>query len=88
VITVIGGDIVGNHRIRLELVGNSPGGTRSSGFIDIGTIRVESEPVGLSQTCTRLEWGRDVICVESEDWVGEGGKQGISKGGMRQRWIA
>ena len=78
VIAVIGRDIVGDHRIRLELVGDSLGTTQSGGFIDIGAVRVESESVGPSQTRARLEWGRSIICVESR-------KQGISEGGVRRR---
>jgi len=48
VITVIGGYIVGNHRVWLELVDNSSGSTRSIFFVDIGAVRVESESVGPS----------------------------------------
>jgi len=57
VVTVIREHIVGNHRIRLEWVGKSSASTQSSGFVDIGAMRVDSEFVELSQTGTRVEWG-------------------------------
>jgi len=87
VIAVIGGQIVDDRRIRLELVGNRFASARSIFFVDIGAVRVESEPIGQSQTRARLEWGRNIICVESGGWVVGGVNQGISEGGMRQRWI-
>jgi len=48
VITVIGRHVVGDHRVRSKLVDKSSGGTRSSGIVDIGAVRVESESVGSS----------------------------------------
>ena len=87
-ITVIGEHVICNHRKRLEWVGNSTVSTQCSGSVDIGTVRVESEFVDFSQASARVEWSRSIICVESEDWVGEGGEQGISRGEVRQRWIA
>jgi len=86
VITVIGGQIVDDRRIRLELVGNRSASACSIFFVDIGAVRVESESVGQSQARARLEWGRNIICVESGGWVVGRVNQGVSEGGMRQRW--
>jgi len=87
VITVIGGQIFEDRRVRLELVGNRFASARSIFFVNIGAVRVESESVGLSQARACLEWGRNIICVESGGWVEEGVKEGISESGIRQRWI-
>jgi len=85
VITVIGGQIFGDRRVRLELVGDSTASARSIFFVNIGAVGVKSESVGLSQARARVEWGRNIICVESGGWVKVGVEQGISEGGMRQR---
>ena len=53
--------------------------TRSIGSIDVDAVRVKPELVDLSQTGVNIEWGRDVVCVESEDWIGERDRQGISE---------
>ena len=68
VIAVFGGHIIviSEHRIRLKLVVSSSSGTRFSRPIDIGAVRVESEPVESSQTSMNAEWGCSVICAESE----------------------
>jgi len=84
VITVIGGQILGDRCVRSELVGHGITGTRSIVVADIGAVGVESESVGLSQARASLEWGRNIICVESGSWIEVGVKQGISEGGMRQ----
>ena len=42
--------------IRTYLAATSIVSTQSSAFVDIGTLRVESKPVGLSQTGARVEW--------------------------------
>ena len=71
--TVIGEHVVGDRRIWLELVGEGILGTSSGGFIDVGAVRVEPKLVQLSQARASAEWGRCIVCVESEDWVGQGG---------------
>ena len=53
--------------------------TRSIGSVDVDAVRVKPELVDLSQTGVNIEWGRDVVCVESEDWIGERDGQGISE---------
>ena len=83
VITVIGEYVVGNHRRRMELVGEGSASTQSSSFVDIGAVRVESEFVELSQTGVDVERGCSVICVKSEDWIGQRGGQGVSEGTVR-----
>ena len=49
------------------------------GSVDVGTVPVKPELVDLSQTGVNAKWGRDVVCVESEDWVGERDGQGVSE---------
>ena len=81
---VIGDHVVGDRCVRLELVCNGIFGTHSRSFTDVGAVRVEPEPVELSQTGASVEWGRSVICIEPEDWLREGGRQGISGIEVRQ----
>jgi len=53
---IIGEHVVGDRHIWSELVCSGSAGTRSSSYIDIGAVRVESEFVDLSQTSASVEW--------------------------------
>ena len=70
--------------MRLELVCHVSSGTHSRSLTDVGIVRVEPKLVELSQTSASVEWGRSVICVESEDRVRERDRQCVSEGGMRR----
>ena len=72
--TVVGEHVAGDHRIRLEWVCSGGIGTQSGSFIDIGAVCVESELVELSQTSASVEWGRSIVCVQPEDWIGKCGE--------------
>ena len=82
--TVIGKHVIGDHRVRLERGGGGGVGAQSGGGVDVCAVRVESELVHLSQTSANVERGCSIVRVESEDWVGERGEQGISRDGMRR----
>jgi len=71
IVTVIGWHVVSDYLERLESVTSSGAGTRSIRFVDVGTMPVMPELVDSSQTGVNSKWGRDVVCVESEDRVGE-----------------
>ena len=71
IVTVIGWHVVSDYLVGLESVTSSAAATRSIGSIDIGTVLIKPELVDLSQTGMNVKWGREVVCVESEDRVGE-----------------
>ena len=80
IVTVIGWHVVSNYLERLESVAGGVAATKSIGFVDVGTVLVKPELVDLPQTGVNVKWGGGVVCVESEDWVGERDGQSVSEG--------
>lgn len=64
--TVVEIHVAGDYRVRLEPVGKGGAGTQSSGVIDLGAVRVDPEPVDLSEASVSIERGRGIIVTIRE----------------------
>ena len=71
IVTVIGWHVVSDYLVGPESVASMYAATRSISFVNIGAVPVMPELVDMSQTGVNAKWGRDVVRVESEDWIGE-----------------